>query len=84
MVFKDEYKIDHSKPSAIPQKLFDVAKLNNIGWKAKIRLDTLESRIRKAGRPQKIMEMLINVTLTLIILSCNNQLDHVTSWLPLI
>jgi len=51
---KYECKLDSSKPSAIPQKLFDVAKLNNIGWKVIARFDARESLIRKAGRPQKI------------------------------
>ena len=53
---KDECKFDSSKPSAIPQKLFDVAKLNNIGRKVKVGLDARESRLRKAGQPQKIIE----------------------------
>ena len=54
---KDKCKFDSSKPSAIQQKLFDVAKLNNIGWKVKVRLDVRESLIRKAGRPpQKSIE----------------------------
>jgi len=42
---KDECKFDSSKPSAIPQKLFDVAKLNNIGWKVKVGIDASESYI---------------------------------------
>ena len=53
---KDQCRFDSSKPFAIPQKLFDVAKLNNIGWKVKIGLDARDGRIRKAGWPQKIKE----------------------------
>ena len=53
---KDECKFDSSKPSAIQQKLFDVAKLNNIGRKVMVGLDARESRLRKAGQPQKIIE----------------------------
>jgi len=54
--FTDKCKFDRSKPSAIPQKLIDVAKLNNIGWKVKVGLDARESFIRKTGRPQKSIE----------------------------
>ena len=39
-----------------PQKLFDVAKLNNIGWKVKVGLGARENFIRQARRPQKIIE----------------------------
>ena len=53
---KEQCKFDSTKPSAIPQKILDVTKLNHIGWKAKIGLDDRERRIRKAGRPQKIIE----------------------------
>jgi GDP-L-fucose synthase len=31
---------DASKPDGTPRKLMDVSKLNNMGWKAKINLET--------------------------------------------
>ena len=37
--FKGEIRYDASKPDGTPQKLLDVAKLNGLGWKAKIPLE---------------------------------------------
>ena len=52
---KDECKFDCSKLSAIPQQLFDVAKLYNIGSKVMVesKSGARESRIRKSGRPKE-------------------------------
>ncbi|HWR25742.1 MAG TPA: GDP-L-fucose synthase [Methanosarcina sp.] len=36
--FKGKIKKDTSKPDGTPQKLLDIAKLNSLGWKAKISL----------------------------------------------
>ena len=51
-----ELKIGTSKMDGTPQKLFDVAKLNNIGRKVKVEPGARDNFIRKAGRPQKIIE----------------------------
>ena len=37
--FKGEIRFDSSKPDGTPQKLLDVTRLNNLGWKAKIPLE---------------------------------------------
>jgi GDP-L-fucose synthase len=37
--FEGEIRYDASKPDGTPQKLLDVAKLNGLGWKAKIPLE---------------------------------------------
>ena len=36
--FKENIEYDTSKPDGTPQKLLDVSKINNIGWKAKTSL----------------------------------------------
>jgi len=36
--FKGEISWDNSKPDGTPQKLLDVSKLNELGWKEKIEL----------------------------------------------
>jgi len=37
--FKGEIKLDLSRPDGMPQKLLDVSKINNLGWKAKIDIE---------------------------------------------
>ena len=37
--FNGEIRFDSSKPDGTPQKLLDVTRLNNLGWKAKIPLE---------------------------------------------
>ena len=36
--FEGELKLDASKPDGTPRKLLDVAKINSLGWRAKISL----------------------------------------------
>ena len=38
--FKGKINFDHTKPDGTPRKLLDVSKINSLGWKSKIDLET--------------------------------------------
>lgn len=45
--FKGDIKFDTTKPDGTPRKLLDVSKVNNLGWKSKIDLDSgLEQTVK--------------------------------------